>query len=297
MLGNRLKLEIIAYDPAFFAGKGRNVDYLTGTMAKIMLASGDFVFEDSALITDKLGHKLAADITMCKPVALGLNTTVYSMAKVGDKVEINSELMNFTQSFGDITTNKFLKDLTAAIGSDQAKEVGSQQVLSKYSGTITDINIYYNVDLNQLSPSLQKIIKEYNANINKRRDELIAKGIPPASIRLKTTDKVSLDKINGTEFPSGGGAIIEFYITHLDTMRAGDKATFSIALKGVVSHVSSDDKAPFSEYRGEKESILAATSSSGVLGRMTTEIYINMYANKLLIETARQVHDIWNDKK
>lgn len=281
---------ILAYNPSFFDERGDKCTYTQGTLAKVAVTAGDFVFEDSTYVTQKLCDWCATDITMAKAVSVGPNAIIHNMVKVGDIVDVNDELMNFTTSFEDSTTTKFLQDLMKSVGSDEAKEMGNEKILSKYAGRIADIEIYYNVPFETLSDSLQKLIKDYKTSVEKRKRLLEEKGIHQAALNLKITNQLNTDKVNGAEF---NGVLIIFYTTHREKLGAGDKITYSTALKGVISTICPDEKAPFSEYR-ENEEICGLTASSGIPSRLTMDVFPQIYGNKLLIELGRWVHKTWN---
>ena len=67
-------------------------------------------------------------------------------------------------------------------------------------------------------------------------------------------------------------------------------------LKGILSKRTQKDESPISEYRSDEivEGVIAA---SGVIGRMTLDVYGQLYANKVLVELGKQINEIWNDKR
>ena len=290
-VGERFKEgDVVAYNPSFFQGKGNDCVFTQGTLAKVAITPGDFVFEDSTYISDRLSEMCASDISMSKSVALGPNTIIHKIVNVGDHVKVNDDLINFTTSFNDATTTEFLQDLIATVGDDMGNELGNETVKSKYGGRISNIEIYYNVPFETLSKSLQDLITNYNKTIESRRDVLIKHGIHPAQIKLKPIGQQSETKINSTEFE---GVLITFYITHKDKMTIGDKLTYSVALKGVITKVSDNEHAPFSEFR-PNDIIDGMTAASGVPSRLTMDVFFQLYANKLLIELGRWIHTEWN---
>ena len=280
---------VLAYNPSFFQGRGNDCTFTQGTLAKVAITPGDFVFEDSTYISDRLSEMCASDITMAKSVALGPNTIIHKIVNVGDHVEINDDLLNFTTSFSDSTTTEFLQDLINTVGNEIGEELGNETIKSKYNGRVSDIDIFYNVPFETLSPSLQDLITKYNKHIEARRNELIKYGIHPASIRLKPIGQQKETKINATEF---NGVLITFYVTHKDKMTIGDKLTYSVALKGIITKVSDDEHAPFSEFR-PNDIIDGINSANGVCDRLTIDVFYQLYANKLLIELGRWIHDEW----
>lgn len=296
--GDRFKAgDVIAYNPSFFEGSGTQCQYLNGTMAKIVVTPGDFVFEDATLITEKLGQLISTNVTMRESKVLGLNADVSSIAEVGQTVEVGTPLIQYTQSFADATTNTFLHALQKSIGKEGAAEVENQQILAKHRGIITSFDVFYNSkETGVYSPSLQAIIRKYESDNNKRKKALLDKGIPPAEINIRDSGYISDQKIDQTEFPEDGSpaVILSFYISRDDPARPGDKITYGIALKGVITKQTPDSNAPFSEYR-PTEPILGSEASSGCLNRKTLELFLNIYSNKLLIELGREIHTIWNE--
>jgi len=58
----------------------------------------------------------------------------------------------------------------------------------------------------------------------------------------------------------------------------------------------SEDESPLSDYRPE-EVIEAILTPTGVISRMTADIYYILYSNKVLIECGKQVREIWEGKR
>lgn len=281
--------DVIAYNPSFFKGRGNDCSYTQGTLAKMCITSGDFVFEDSTCISENLSEKCASDITMAKAVAIGPNAIIHNIAKVGDHVNVNDELLDFTTSFNDPTTTAFLQDLIDTVGSEEANDIGNEKILSKYPGRISDIDIYYNVPFETLSPTLQKLITDYNKEIEKRKSIVKSKGIHTSALKLKAVGQQKETKINGTEFE---GVLIIFYVTHKDTLSIGDKLVYNTALKGIVTKVVPNEEAPRSTFRDD-EIIDGCLAGSGVPSRLTLDIFPIMYSNKALIELGRWIHEEW----
>jgi hypothetical protein len=287
--------DAVAYNTSFFSGKGNSCEYLNGSMSKIAVMAGDFVFEDATLISEKLSKHIMTNVTISKSVVLGANAEIYHIVSIGDTVKIGDSLIDFTESFQDPTTNKFITGLRKALSTDQIQQIGTQQVLSKTNGVITDMDVFYNAEPSLFSSSVKAIIDAYNAKIEAKKKLLTAKGIPLASVDIKNVGITKQPKVAQTEFPADGSpaVIIVFYVSYDDKARPGDKLTYGIALKGVISKVTPDKDAPFSEYR-PSEIIDGCEASSGILSRMTLEVFSNLYANKALIELGRQIHTIWN---
>jgi hypothetical protein len=288
------KNEIIARNPSFFHGNRNSTSYVTGTLAKIAIAPGDFTLEDSSIVTSKLSEDMACYITMMKDVNLGVNSNVEFIIKKGDKVKTGDPLIIFENSFDSAEANKLLDRLGSEFN-QAISEMGKNTIRSKYTGEVVDIKIYYNRELDEMSKTLKKIIENYNSEIDEKRSFIkknIGKNEKATSINLPPSDKINEKKISGTDID---GVYIEFYIRYKDDLYIGDKITFSVGLKTIISDVFDPGEEPFSEFRQDEE-VSAIVSPFGVINRMTTDVFFQMYINKVLIELKRKVKDIYLGK-
>lgn len=288
------KGDILAYNPDYFSGKGKDIDYRPGALAKIAIASGDFSFEDSTLISESLGEKCAAKINMLKQIVLGKNAIIYKLKDIGDKVVTGDVILDFTSSFDDPDASDFLAKLSQDVDPEYLDEITHEQVKAKLAGTITDIKIVYNCPFEELSPSLQALIKKYKARIATRKNAL--NGIKADGVHIPPIEQVSSKKDIKEEFPAEGGVIIDVWIEYIDKMGMGDKLTYNTALKGIVSRVLSNEEAPMTEYRSE-EPIEGVLTPTGVISRMTSDIYKLLFSNKVLVELGKQIREIWRGER
>lgn len=285
------KGDVIAFNPSFFNGKGKNIDYMPGALAKVAIASLDNAFEDSTLIAEKLAQKCKSRVTMEKYVALGPNSIIHHMVKKGEKVNTGDHLIEFTSSFKDSATTEFLANLAATLGDDAADAVGNDSVKTKYSGTVVDIKIYYNMAKDELSDSLRKLIEAYTNGVEKRRAAL--NGIKTESVHISPVDIQTRGKVGTTDYE---GVLIIFYVEYEDVPRNGDKVTFQTALKAIVSKKVPDEEAPISDYRPE-DIIEGLMTPTGIISRMVLDVYSTMASNKCLVEMGKQICEIWDGKR
>ncbi len=169
---------------------------------------------------------MASEVVMDKGVVLGRNTNVEYMAKIGQEVKVGDELIVFERSFNEDSLN----DLLASVGDELKEEIkmaGKDKVKTKYSGTIVDIKIHCTVELEELSPSLRKIVSNYYSMVNKKRkllekhdgdnNPLVKCGMlfnePSGKVEAKN------NKIKG--YQVGEGVLIEFFIKYFDEMTVG----------------------------------------------------------------------------
>jgi DNA-directed RNA polymerase beta subunit len=79
-------------------------------------------------------------------------------------------------------------------------------------------------------------------------------------------------------------------------MGEGDKLVYSTALKGVVSQVIASSEAPLSEHRKD-EPVEAILTPTGIISRMTLDIYSMLYSNKVLVELGKQIKEIMDGEE
>lgn len=270
-----------------------------GVLAKVAITSIDDILEDSEPMTKKLSEQLAYYAIVKKTKALPANSKVDRMVKIGDHVNVGDPLIVFDNHNGDEEVAKFLEEYSKALGENNLQESlvesNSTTLKATDSGEILDIKMYYTVDISELSPSLQKIVKDYNKKIEKK-DKFLDKYKNPTDnnfykcgqLLTETAEKSTTQygKVKGEEV--GDGILIEFYIKHKDIIKKGDKTTNFCALKGVVSHVIEEGQEPWSEFRPEEE-VSAFVSPLSILARKTPSVYTNLFGNKVLIELKRKV--------
>lgn len=280
--------DVIAYNPSFFKGKGDDVDFCVGTLAKVAISAGDFAYEDATAVSEELSEKCSTNVTMCKAISLAPNTIVHSIIPIGSEVEPGESLLDFTTAEDDISA-EILQGLYADLGEDSYNELIHENVSSKYHGVVKDIKIYYNVPFETLNKSLQELINAYKKKFDAKKSALARYGVKTGSIKIAPIVQQMTNKINGTEF---NGVLIEIYIEKELPCKIGDKITYQTALKGVISKVFAKEETPISEYRTE-ELINGILTPTGIISRMTSDIYSLLYMNKVLVEVGKQIREIW----
>ena len=110
-------------------------------------------------------------------------------------------------------------------------EGSRNEIKSKYSGVIEDIKIYPTVDLDDMSPSMRKIVNEYYRGINKKK-EFLEKYDPEAKNSIVKCGMLMAEvshKIQPNRFGVIKGEkvedsiLIEFYIKHSEPLEIGSK--------------------------------------------------------------------------
>lgn len=282
------KNEILAYDPLCFssdAGYNNNLTYHAGTMIKIAKIYTDESYEDSTIISEWLSEAMSSDVVLKKSHNFDPNTEILKMVNKGDPIEEGDTIILFQQGFEDEDVKKLLAKLS---DNDEGviDELGRRKIKSKVTGWVDDIKIYRTVDIDELSPSLQKIVTKYESGIKKIKS---------------TCKKHNIDKVNELEpdykleatgkLKNTNGVLIEIYLKYKDDLSVGDKIVFYDALKGVCRNKFSKGNEPYTEFRPD-EKIHAYLGLSSVIGRMVTSVDIVMAINKGIIELDRQCKEI-----
>ena len=196
----------------------------------------------------------------------------------------------------DDTQDEFTSQMLAAMA-DEAGDTDeitatTAPVVSKVTGRITDIRIYYTVPLEELTPSLQKIIKEYTAKTS-AREKFLSKYIDPkkANTIVAPSDYITPDATGRvSNIKVGEGVIIKIYVEYLDILGVSDKITNYGALKGVTAFTIPDT------LSNPDRKIDAYLSTIGIYKRMSLDVAKVGGLSKILIEKKRMLKEKYHDK-
>ena len=290
--GQTLKYnDILAYDPTSFSpsighnADNKNVAFNIGTMAKIAIMCTDEAYEDSSIIDERISDALTSFYCVEKTCSLDAGSNVFFVAEKGKPIEEGAPLIIFQNAFTDDEANTLMKN----ISDDElelATDFGRIQVHSKITGTLQDIKIFRTCELDELSPSLKKIVSKYENSIKKEKKYLKDNGVTDIEINesVPSTEKLLPEgKFKNLE----KGVMFCFYIKCEDKMGVGDKLTYNTAIKGVVKDIMPKGKEPYTDFRPD-EPIDALLTSASVNARMTASIISSGSLNKVLMELSRQ---------
>lgn len=287
-VGQRVKAgSVLAYDKKSFSnslGESGNIALNVGTLAKVGILNTDEGYEDSAACTEEFTKKLGTEVIMAKEVVVDKNANVFLQKKIGEHVAEGDTLLSYQAAFDDDTANQLLKNLS--MSADKISELGRNPVKSKYTGILEDIKIYRTVDMDELSPSLQKLVKMYEGPIKDKKKVFESYGIPTNT--LPPTKK--MDHTGKTKNVYDGVLII-FYIKYVDTMAIGDKIVFYSANKGTIKYLIPEGEEPYTDFR-PKEHVDAFVSIGSINGRMVTSTILYGSIAKLMVELDRTCKDI-----
>ena len=289
-LGQTLKhLDIVAYDKGCYSNAvgakndPQQLAYNIGTIAKVAIMNTDMGFEDSCVVDSSISEALSSEVCVCKDVSLDAQANVYNVVKIGQEIQEGEPLLVFQDSFDEKETNELLRSLS--VDNEELSDLGRKHVRAKITGIIQDIKIFRTVDNDKLSPTLKKLVNDYDKRINKLKNVMAKNGIHE-EYTLEPTYKLPQEgKLKNVE-----GVRIEFYIKVVDKFGIGDKLVFSQALKGVNSYIVPKGEEPYTDFRSN-EYVNAFLTISGVMGRMVGSSPLQGLSMKLMIELARSCQE------
>jgi DNA-directed RNA polymerase beta subunit len=219
-------------------------------------------------------------------------TKIDKIVKIGDHVKIGDPLAIFETVFDDPDAINLVEKIGEKFKED-IKELSLTTKKANYSGEIIDIKIYYNRDIEEFTPSVQKIIKNYLKDIKEKQKKIDSlKLAERPNIYLPITEKYENETEGKIKNHDVDGLLIEFYIRHADKMHLGDKITFQGACKTIVTETLKDSEAPFSEYNKEIP-IDAIFSPLSLVTRMLIDLPTNLLGNKALIGLKEKVKELY----
>lgn len=287
-VGQRVKAgSVVAYDKKSFSndvGESKNLALNVGTLAKVAVLNTDEGFEDSAALTEEFSKKLGTEVIVAKEVKLDKNDNIFLQKKIGDHVGEGDTLLSYQASLDDDIADQLLKNLS--IDKDRLSDLGRNPIKSKYTGTLEDIKVYRTVDMDELSPSLQKLVKMYEGPIKEKKKILEQYGLKTNTLPITAKQ----DNVGKTKNVYDGVLVI-FYIKYTDTMAIGDKIVFYSANKGTVKYLIPEGQEPYTDFRPE-EHVDAFVNIASIQGRLVEST--NLYGSlcKLMVELDRSCKGI-----
>ena len=281
------KNQILAYDKKSFSdsiGESNNIAFNVGKLAKIAILNTDEGFEDSGIISQKLAESLGTRVILKYDCIVDKDSTVFEIAKVGSHIEASDRLLMWEDAIEDEESQELVQNLK--YGDLDISDLGKRKLICDVTGTLVGVKLYRTVELDELSPSLRKIVATYEKPIKEMEKKLkennINPKVLPAHTNLPPTGKLK---------KSQQAVFIEFYVEYFDTVGVGDKIVFFSANKAVEKNIFPVGKEPYTDFR-PNEKIDAFVSEVAIDKRMVTSTLITGGINKAMIELDRSVKDI-----
>ena len=222
------KGDIVAKNNDFFKGTDpKDLNYSVGTLSKIALSSSDGTYEDSTVITDKMSDMLESEFVNKREVLLDKSTKVLALVAEDENVKASDPLIVFEDGLDDADANDAMNAF-AEFDDDDLEDLLSDSIsrkkLAKHAGNIVKVNLYYNTPIDEMSPSLAKIVRKYE-NKNDAKIKVIQSELgdsPKHEYQNNVISGMESDpnRLNGQE---ASGVLIEWYIKSAEPMAVGDK--------------------------------------------------------------------------
>ena len=288
--GKRFKAgDIVAYDKQSFSdemGADDNIAYNIGTLAKFAILNTDEGFEDSAIISNSLSEAMASDVVLEKEITIPKAANIYNLVKKGQEIHEGDTLMILQNAYDEEDVNMLLKNLAGS--EDEITDLGRIPIKSKVTGVVQDIIIERTVEIDELSPTLKKVVNSYENDIKRKKKAMAQYGIEDENKTLPDTKAMPATGKLKNAYDS---VVIRIYLMYHDKFKVGDKLIYGTAVKGVDKDVFPEGLEPYSEYRKD-EKIHALLSIGSINARMVTSVLITTAINKGLIELSRKVKDM-----
>ena len=301
-VGDKFKADdVLAYHKDFFTNdKFNNARMNMGTLAKVAIMSTYNTYEDATMISQRLADAAATEMCFMVQAVIGKNSNITHMVKKGNEIMVGEPLIQFDTSYDDNELNVLL----ANIGDDDMKkqitEESKNTIKSKYSGVIEQIEIYATVPLEEMSPSLKKVVSDYYKKYNKKKailekyDPDSKNSVVKCGILCKEpTHQIEPNKygvIKGKNVEDG--VLINFYIKHTEPLETGSKIANFTALKNTIGEVIPEGYEPYSEYHPD-EVVDTIIASNSILSRMVPSIFLTSLGNKCIIELKNRLREIY----
>jgi hypothetical protein len=239
---------------------------------KVALLETPETYEDSSVISKRLAGALVADTIKQRSIVLDFNQAVHRPLKIGDSVDIDTLLLIIED---ELTNRTGLFDEESI---DALKRLSNLSPKAKYRGTISDIVVYYNGDLEFMTESLRKMVTESNSRLSRKAK---------ASNSIVHTGAVD------NEYRVDGNPLqpetleIKYYVRVSNTMVSGDKVVYAAQLKSIVSVSETDVTTE------DGQIVDALYGAKSVSARIVVSAFVNGTTTTLMKEIQKQAVDIY----
>ena len=287
--------DTLAADERFFKVDPitKELIYTQTINAMVAIVEGSYTEDDSDLISESFADKLKMDFTKCKQISIGAMDTIIDFKKVGDHVELGDPLFVFDEygTFGgsEDGDDEIYSLLVDNLDPEMVSQMIHQTPKAPITGTISDIKIYWTVPVDKMSPSVAKFVNSYILKIKKEvvEEEKFSGKKSPKRVSLEISKPdVNTGRVNGCEMPENGGILIEYFISHDDTMSTGDKIALNSALKTVNSTVVQKHEEPYTDSGLRLDGLFSFIS---IEARMINSVWYNGWLGLMLYKKSKSI--------
>lgn len=247
--------DILSYNPQFFEydPSTKQADWKHGVSAMVAIMDCAGTYEDSNIITHDLGQKLEIEPVEVRSLSISANTLIHSIKKMGDRVDINDPLMVFEDAS--------VPDLDSLSSNEEALEylakLNRMTPKAKVTGEIVKIEAFYSIPLQDMHPSLSRVVKEIiRVNTEKNR---FSQGTSTSAQYPPSQPLPEGTKFKKVKFEKDT-VVIRFFIKETLSAGVGDKIVFDSSLKSVVGMVTNHQ--PQTESGRKVDAVFSGSSIS-----------------------------------
>lgn len=176
------KGDAIVYTTGFFQKdlfNPKRLVFKTGVKTYVKIVESDTTYEDSCVLAKDYANKLSSDVSYVKNITVTGNINLDFLISIGDHTEYSTRLASFVENKGDVETS-ISKETREFLN-----ELETTAPKAKAYGEVTDIHVYYNMDLEDMSKTVREKVELYDKNMvdtfgHKGRvgDSFVMKGKP-----------------------------------------------------------------------------------------------------------------------
>lgn len=193
--------------------------YKPGVLARVVLVDDEDTWEDSSAITTNLAKKLVTQRVDKRDIVVESTQEIRNLLNVGTEVGMESILCTiFNPSEGN-------KEIFSQDSLDSLKDFTSNSPKATANGVITDIEVYYTGQIEDMSDTLQDIVETSNARLYKLNKALKK---PALDGRVDVGTRFSGTVLNMDM------VLIRVRILTSEEMDVGSKVVFCHQMKSVV---------------------------------------------------------------
>lgn len=227
-LGQKVKAgEVVSYNSLYFQPSTLNptqVSMKTGVMVRTAILENADTLEDSSVISERVAKLMTTSVTEIRDIVVTFDQTLRNFVKSGQTVDSEDILCTIEDA---VTANTDLFDEETI---DTLRLLGSQTPKAKHNGVIERIEVFYNGDKEDMSPSLRALADQGDkerAKLSKNLNRKVLTGSVDGALRVGG-NPLNMDSM-----------AIRVYITTSVSAGVGDKGVFVNQMKTIFGRVMS----------------------------------------------------------
>lgn len=258
----------LAYNTAFFEKDWLDETRILmkfGRLVNVAFSMTDDVYEDSSSVSPELGEQMRSTVVKDRNFIIDFNKNILNLKQPGEEVSPNDVLFTLIDSSTDYTN---LSDSSIEL----LKNVANLSPKAKVNGKIFKIEVKYNGDYSDMSPTIKKLISRLDKDISEETSG--------------TSNHIETNKVT-SEYRSEGKNLmpntleLKVFLEFKSKLETADKGVFGSQMKSVASDVFTSNVTTES---GTK--IDAMFSYTSVLNRITLSPILMGTTNRLSLHVS-----------